>query len=71
MQQRIVFRIEELFSELDKGVETLQTIKGQLAVYQQTVLENIFENIVDTTRFRYCSFYDRPTAESQNAAGAC
>lgn len=44
MQQRIVFRIEELFSELDKGVETLQTIKGQLAVYQQTVLKNIFEN---------------------------
>ena len=37
-QQRIVARIEELFSELDKGVETLQTIKQQLAVYRQAVL---------------------------------
>lgn len=37
-QQRIVARIEELFSELDKGVETLRTIKQQLAVYRQAVL---------------------------------
>ena len=34
-QQRIVSRIEELFSELDKGVETLQTIKQQLETYRQ------------------------------------
>lgn len=60
MQQRIVFRIEELFSELDKGVETLQTIKGQLAVYQQTVLKNIFENIVDTTRLDTVAFMIDP-----------
>ena len=33
-QQNIVSSIEELFSELDKGVETLQTIKEQLAVYR-------------------------------------
>ena len=31
-QERIVSKIEELFSELDKGVETLQTTKKQLAV---------------------------------------
>lgn len=37
-QERIVLRIEKLFSELDKGVETLQTIKQQLAVYRQAVL---------------------------------
>lgn len=43
MQQRIVFHIEELFSELDKGVETLQTIKEQLAVYRQAVLKEAFE----------------------------
>lgn len=43
MQQRIVSRIEELFSELDKGVETLQTIKEQLAVYRQAVLKEAFE----------------------------
>ena len=36
-QARIVARIEELFSELDAGVETLQKIKQQLAVYRQAV----------------------------------
>ena len=46
MQQRIVFRIEELFSELGKGVETLQTIKQQLAVYRQAVLKEAFEGIL-------------------------
>lgn len=37
-QKRIVTRIEELFSELDKAVETLNTTKQQLAVYRQAVL---------------------------------
>lgn len=41
-QERIVARIEELFSELDKAVETLKTIKQQLAVYRQTVLKEAF-----------------------------
>lgn len=41
-QQRIVTRIEELFSELDKGVETLRTIQRQLAVYRQAVLKEAF-----------------------------
>ena len=36
-QKRIVARIEELFSELDSGVETLKKTKQQLAVYRQTV----------------------------------
>ncbi len=47
-QHRIVSRIEELFSELDKGVETLQTIKQQLAVYRQAVLKAAFEGINST-----------------------
>jgi type I restriction enzyme S subunit len=42
-QARIVTRIEELFSELDKAVETLQTTKAQLAVYRQAVLKEAFE----------------------------
>lgn len=42
-QKRIVQKIEELFSELDKGVETLQTTKRQLAVYRQAVLKEAFE----------------------------
>ena len=42
-QQRIVAKIEELFSELDKGVETLKTAKQQLKVYRQAVLKYAFE----------------------------
>ncbi len=44
-QERIVARIEELFSELDKSVETLKKTKAQLAVYRQAVLTNAFEKI--------------------------
>lgn len=42
-QERIVTRIEELFSELDKAVDTLKTTKEQLAVYRQAVLKAAFE----------------------------
>lgn len=44
-QERIVARIEELFSELDKAVETLKTTKQQLAVYRQAVLKEAFRSI--------------------------
>lgn len=50
-QKNIVSRIEELFSKLDKGVETLQTIKQQLAVYRQAVLKEAFEGKL-TERWR-------------------
>lgn len=39
-QERIVARIEELFSQLDAGVETLKKTKAQLAVYRQAVVED-------------------------------
>ena len=42
-QERIVARIEELFSELDNGVETLRKTKQQLAVYRQAVLKDAFD----------------------------
>ena len=42
-QKRIVARIEELFSELDNGVETLKKTRQQLAVYRQAVLKAAFE----------------------------
>lgn len=41
-QKLIVARIEELFSELDNGVETLRKTKQQLAVYRQAVLQEAF-----------------------------
>lgn len=54
-QQRIVTRIEELFSELDKSVETLQTIKQQLAVYRQAVLKEAFAHIMQKQTIREMS----------------
>ena len=42
-QHRIVAKIEELFSELDKGVENLKTAREQLKVYRQALLKHAFE----------------------------
>lgn len=50
-QERIVARIEELFSELDKSVETLKKTKAQLAVYRQAVLKEAFEGIEEKISF--------------------
>ena len=47
-QKRVVARIEELFSELDNGVETLKKTKQQLAVYRQAVLKEAFDIETDT-----------------------
>lgn len=44
-QKCIVAKIEELFSELDKNVETLKNIKQQLSVYRQAVLRDAFERL--------------------------
>ena len=46
-QERIVSRIEELFSSLDNAVETLNKTKKQLEVYRQAVLKKAFEKIPD------------------------
>lgn len=45
-QERIVARIEELFSQLDAGVETLKKTKAQLAVYRQAVLKDVFDGAI-------------------------
>jgi len=42
-QHRIVAKIEELFSELDKGVENLKLVQEQLKVYRQALLKHAFE----------------------------
>ncbi len=41
-QQRIVAKIEELFSELDNSVAALKQTKAQLSVYRQAVLKDAF-----------------------------
>jgi len=42
-QLRIVVKLEELFSKLDAGVKSLETVKAQLKLYRQSVLKSAFE----------------------------
>ncbi|MGG7054616.1 restriction endonuclease subunit S [Nitrosomonas sp. ANs5] len=42
-QKNIVAKIEALFSELDKGIESLKTARQQLKAYRQAVLKHAFE----------------------------
>ena len=42
-QERIVAKIEELFSQLDAGLESLKTAQAQLKIYRQAVLKYAFE----------------------------
>lgn len=55
-QRRIVAKIEELFSELDKGAELLKTMQQQLKVYRHAVLKAAFEGtLTEEWRNNYCS----------------
>lgn len=54
-QQRIVARIEELFSQLDAGVKTLKKTKAQLAVYRQAVLKEAFSYCAEKKPIREMS----------------
>lgn len=42
-QKRIVAKIEELFSELDAGEESLRRARHQLGIYRQSLLKQAFE----------------------------
>ncbi len=46
-QEHIVFRIEELFSQLDASVAELKTAKERLKVYRQAVLKEAFDSCKD------------------------
>ena len=42
-QRAIVAKIEELFSDLDKGIADLKKAQGQLVIFRQAVLKKAFE----------------------------
>ncbi len=42
-QKAIIYKIEELFSDLDKGIADLNLAKDQLVVFRQAVLKKAFE----------------------------
>lgn len=50
-QERIVARIEELFSQLHAGVAELKTAKERLKVYRQAVLKEAFGKVTTHTPF--------------------
>ena len=51
-QSRIVSRIDELFSEIDKAVDTLKATKEQLAVYRQAGLVDAFRVVTNSTHLK-------------------
>jgi len=51
-QYKIVAKIEELFSELDKGNQQLETIRLQLKTYRQSVLKWAFEGRFTNKEFK-------------------
>lgn len=57
-QEHIVARIEELFSQLDSGVDTLKKVKQQLTVYRQAVLKEAFDKVL-------------PFSKTATIAGVC
>jgi len=59
-QHRIVSKIEELFSSLDKGIESLKTAQQQLKVYRQAVLKWAFEGQLTKSTLRH---FDKLSAQ--------
>ena len=57
-QERIVARIEELFSQLDAGVETLKKTKAQLLRYRRSVIINVLEDINSKYHYINTTFGD-------------
>ena len=62
-QHRIGAKIEELFSELDKGIENLKTAQAQLKVYRQSLLNHAFEGKL-TAQWREANCDKLETSES-------
>ena len=65
-QARIVDKVEELFSELDKGIESLRAAREQLKAYRQAVLKHAFEGRL-TEQWREENKHKLETAEEMLA----
>lgn len=64
-QHAIVSKIEQLFSELDKGIESLKTVQQQLKTYRQSVLKWAFEGKLTNDEFRMTNSELAMAAEPQ------
>lgn len=57
VQERIVAKIEELFSDLDNAVETLKATKAQLKLYKQAVLKSAFSRCIELKKAEDLCFF--------------
>jgi type I restriction enzyme, S subunit len=64
-QQRIVAKIEELFSSLDKGIESITKAEKQLEIYRQAVLGKAFEGAF-TANWRKLNPNENANTEFEN-----
>ena len=71
-QKRVVARIEELFFELDNGIEMLKKTEQQLAVYRQAVLKEAFASTAASYRRleELCFFITKGTTPSKSTMTA-
>lgn len=60
-QARIVNKIEELFSEIDDGIQSLETAKKQLDIYREVILIQAFEGTI-TESWRQKEVKNIPTS---------
>lgn len=69
-QERIVSRIEELFSQLDASVAELKTVKERLKVYRQAVLKEAFSKYHTFTSLKQISerVFDGPFGSNLKTA---
>jgi type I restriction enzyme S subunit len=61
-QSRIVCKLEELFTRLDAGIESLRNVKAQLQLYRQTVLKHAFNGKL-TEEWRKTHKYTNETGQ--------
>lgn len=53
-QGRIVQKIEELFADIDAGIQNLKSVQDQIKLYRQSVLNSAFEgNLYKTTEWSF------------------
>jgi type I restriction enzyme S subunit len=64
-QHRIVAKIEELFSSLDKGIESISIAEQQLEIYRQAVLGKAFEGAF-TANWRKLNQNENANTEFEN-----
>lgn len=69
-QGRIVQKIEELFADIDAGIQNLKSVQNQIKLYRQSVLKSAFEeNLYKSSEWKIVSI-QHITSNKKNAIKA-